>query len=74
MTTLVKAQLEEIFGHQMPDKTTSFHTIKNTAVFMLVHPENSFICHKREVEMMPRQVEALAKCQLLGPWGWSLLP
>jgi len=72
MSNTIKARLVEIFGKQLPEKTTSFHTCGDTAVFVVVDfqesPETKYV----DVTMSAQQKAALRNYEMLGSFGWAL--
>ena len=66
MTNLVKQTLEKVFGDQLPAGTTSFHTVGNTATFVVGNAEYV------DVDFNDDQKAELKARGIIGTWGWSL--
>ena len=66
MTNLVKQTLEKVFGDKLPVGTTSFHTVGDTAVFVVGNAEYV------EVEFDAEQKSMLKARGIIGSFGWAL--
>ena len=67
----VRASLKVVFGNQLPEGTTSFHTYAQENLHLacfLIGKTGKFV----DVEMTADQVAALKQRKLLGSLGWQL--
>lgn len=64
---MIKQALDEVFGNDLPEGTTSFHTYEGNACF-LIGASGSWV----DLPMTDKQKEALRLRNLLGTLGWSL--
>lgn len=69
---LVKKSLQEIFGANLPEKTTSFHTVGDVAVFIVTDTEATPVTQYVEVPFNGEQKTLLEKRGILGTFGWAL--
>lgn len=74
MSNMVKAALERIFGDALPVGTTSFHTVGDTAVFVVPEYSGNYKQGSKfvEVEMTSQQKSMLRERGILGSLGWAL--